>query len=742
MTRLYWMRLLTGLSVIVLFTLHALRIYELPFLEKLEHLAYDSRVKIAMPGTQDTRIVIVDIDEKSLARVGRWPWGRHQMAVITENLFNHYRVLALGFDLIFAERDESSGLQVLDRLAQGAMQNQPAFLLEYNRMRPALERDERFARSLRGRPVLLGFYFRPLGEQNPTRFGALPDPVITLEELGQVNLPLVKASGFGANLPVLRNAAQNGGFLDNPLVDPDGVHRSLPLLQEFEGRIYQSLTLSLVRTILADPPVTLGIGPTTRRSLRATSGLEWLGLGPHHIPVDEQAAILIPYRGPPGSFPYLSAVDILDKKINPALLNDAIVLVGSTAPGLMDLRVTPVHPVFPGVEIHANIISGMLDGTIKRRAPYYVWLEVGSFLVIGALMLLLAPRLSPVYGLYIACGLWIVIAWSNALFWRRGDMVIPMASPTILTLVLFFIHSSFGVVWISWRNSKRMRLFAQHLPAARLNQLHRSGDPLTTRVRKEELTVLLVNIRAFSLMAERLPSEELEQMVRVYLNRMTGIIHDHRGTLDRYMGDAIMAFWGAPGDNPHHAREALRCALEMLRVADELKDEFQTKGWPSLRISIGMNSGEMQVGDLGSDFRPAFTVAGEAVNQARRLETLTKRYGLSLVVGSGTCQALPEVIFRDLDRIRPRGMAEAVTIFSPEGFVNEVGADARTALDTYHQALACYRDQNWEEARQRFRLLLERDPEQSIYELYLARIRHLAQRPPGPGWDGVFPPAR
>ncbi|MBF0272427.1 MAG: CHASE2 domain-containing protein, partial [Magnetococcales bacterium] len=418
MPRLSAMRLGTGLGVLLVFVLHAFNVLQIPLLEKFEHIAYDTRLKIAMPGTRDTRIVIVDIDEQSLARLGRWPWGRHHLAQLTETLFDHYRILALGFDVVFAERDESSGLPVLERLATGALQNQPGFLLEFNRMRPVLERDERFAGTLKGRPVMMGYYFRSDGNAaQSSRSGALPDPVISLEELGRANVPFISATGYGANLPILQSAAQNGGFLDNPLVDTDGVHRSLPLLREFQGKIYQSLSLSLVRAILGDPPVTLGITPVAKNPREVETGLEWVGLGPHHIPVDERAAILIPYRGPPGTFPYVSVVDILDKKANPTVLNDAIVLVGSSAPGLMDLRVTPIHPAFPGVEIHANVISGILDGAVKRHAQHQLIIELVYFALIGITLLILAPRLAPAWGFYLTILLWILIVWSNALFW-------------------------------------------------------------------------------------------------------------------------------------------------------------------------------------------------------------------------------------------------------------------------------------------------------------------------------------
>ncbi|MBF0273564.1 MAG: adenylate/guanylate cyclase domain-containing protein, partial [Magnetococcales bacterium] len=321
----------------------------------------------------------------------------------------------------------------------------------------------------------------------------------------------------------------------------------------------------------------------------------------------------------------------------------------------------------------------------------------------------------------------------------RTDMVLPLAAPLALTLLLYFVHASFGVFSLALRNSRWTRLFAQHLPPALIAELGQVG-PLATQRKKRELSVLFINIRGFSTMTARMDPEDLASLLDHYLTRITQAIHAERGTLDRYMGDVVMAFWGAPLDNPRHPRDALRCALKIVASADHLKDEFQAKGWPPLKISLGLNSGSTHVGEMGSRFLTAYSAVGETVNHARRLESLGKRYGVSLVVGVHTRDALPEVVFRELDRVHVRGEAEPVAIFEPVGFVDEVSADTRSELDTYHQALALYRNRRWEEARKRFQLLLERDPERQIHEIHLARIYRLVANPPGEGWDGVFPP--
>lgn len=726
----------------LLFALHALGLVPVPVLERLEQAGYDLRVRINLPNSHDSRIVIVDIDEKSLARLGRWPWGRHHLAQLTDTLFDHYRILTLGFDVLFTERDESSGLTQLERLATGPLRNQPAFLFELNRLRPSLERDERFAKSLAGRPVILGHYFRSdTTGSSSSQTGTLPDPLITLEELGVGGLPLVKPNGYGANLEILRKTAQGGGFLDNPLVDADGVHRAIPLIQEFRGGLHQSLALGVVRAILGDPPVTLGLQPPPFGSRRDDPLLEWIGLGPHRIPVDGRGAILIPFRAAPNGFTHLSALDVLEKSLPVETLNDAIVLIGSAIPGMMDLHATPLHPFHPGVEIHATVIGGILDGMIKRQPePLASLLTVVQMVLIAGIFLFLMPRLAPWRAVQGAAIILILLAWSNALLWRRADLVLPLVTPLLFTLLLLFLHFGFARGAIRAWGGRPNRLLADHLPGALLARLDWARVESTLHGIQREISVLFVNIRDFPALTTHLTSRELKQLLDPYLTRMTRIIHEHHGTLDHFSGDVVMGFWGAPEENPRHAREALRCALAMQNAMDELNDELRAKGLPSLTISIGIHTGEAHVGELASGFRSVYGAVGATVEQARRLELLGKRYGVTVVVGDATRRAVPEAVFRKLDRIRSRLGATTLEIHEPLGFADDLSSEQIDALEAYHEALRLYRAGDRDEARTRFRLLMERDPERSIHELYLARIHHLLAHPPPADWDGIFPP--
>src|SRR6267143_523999 len=354
------------------------------FITHVDNIIYDTRLRVTMPRGVDPRIVILDIDEKSLGEIGRWPWSRRLMAELVDKLFDKYGVGVLGFDVIWAERDTSSGIDVLDSLAQKDLNEVPAFQQVYRGLREKLDNDGLFAASIRSRPVVLGYYFT--AEDNAVRANAIPDPVIPKGTFAGRNISFLQWKGYTGNLPIYQNHAAAAGHF-NPKVDDDGVSRRVPMLLEFEDAYYEPLSLAMVRTYLAlttgkFPEVEPGFAPE-RFVSRGYGGLEWLKVGPLTIPVDETASALIPYRGHKFSFPYLSLTDVIKDRIMPDALKGKIALIGTTAPGLQDLRSTPVDSVFPGVEIHANLIAGMLDRDLKQKPPYMLGAEV-VLLIIGA----------------------------------------------------------------------------------------------------------------------------------------------------------------------------------------------------------------------------------------------------------------------------------------------------------------------------------------------------------------------
>ncbi|MBF0284056.1 MAG: adenylate/guanylate cyclase domain-containing protein [Magnetococcales bacterium] len=734
-----WMRpLLSGVAAAGIYAVH-LASPHLPVLQTLENLTYDLRVRLTAPNTPDSRVVIVDIDEKSLAELGRWPWERHVLAKLVETLFDHYRIAALGFDVVFVEPDKSSGLETLDRLAREELKEIPRFREAVERLRPGLERDRLFAESLRGKAVVLGYYFttgEPDAASGPVRMGTLPSPLLTLEELGQKRLSVPRVTGHGANLAILQENAAAGGFFDTPLKDHDGIFRRMPLLQEFNGGLYPALSLSMVRLTLGEPPLTFRLAAPAHAD--APPGLEALEIGPVRLPVDGSGAVYLPFRGPQGSFPYLSAADVLHRRVDPALLKEAMVLVGATSPGLMDLRATPVQSVYPGVEVHANLISGMLDGTIRHQPAFVLLHDAAMALGLGLLMTLLLPRLGPLAALLFSATLVAAVIGFNLYAWQRLNLVLPLAFPLEMAVGLFMFHTIHGHFVESRGKQRIAQLFGQYVPPALVDEMSRSGQAFSVGGESREMTVLFSDIRGFTTLSESLPPSELTQLINLFLTALTEEIYKARGTVDKYMGDAVMAFWGAPMDDPDHARHALQAGLAMQQATRRLKDEFQARGWPPLEVGIGLNSGMMNVGNMGSQYRMAYTVLGDAVNLGSRLEGLTKQYGVKMIVGQRTRELVPEMAFRELDRVRVKGKEQVVAIHEPVGPAEEMEKNVRTELEVHHQALGYYRAKRWDEAEKRWKVLRQRDPERLLYGLYLGRLQHFRANPPPSEWDGSF----
>lgn len=727
-------RYILGLVLLLVLLGHSAQFYRIGLIDRLDAIYYDAKLRLTMPRGVDERIVIVDIDEKSLAEQGRWPWGRDRLALLMDKLFERHGVGLVGFDVVFAEPDRSSGIDFLETLATRDLRDEPAFQRAFRALRPRLDYDARFAAALKGRPVILGYYLSSIeGGQSS---GVLPEPTLAAGSFGDRPVAVTTWNTHGGNLPVLQEAAAGGGHF-NPLVELDGISRRVPLLAEYRGAYYEALSLAMVRALLDFPPVFPGFAEGGDEY----AGLEWLELpGPQdslYIPVDENVAALIPYRGPQGSFPYVSATDVLNDRIDPERLKGRIVLVGTTAPGLMDLRATPVATTYAGVEIHANLIAGILDGTIKHKPAYLLGADVVLVLTAGLVMVFLMPLLSPLKATLTALLVTLALASINLAFWHLGNMVMPFANGAALVALLYAFNMSWGYFFESKTKRQLTGLFGQYVPPELVEEMSRDPEHYSMAGRKAELTVLFSDVRGFTTISEGLQPDRLAALMNEYLGAMTAVIRNRRGTLDKYIGDAIMAFWGAPVDDAEHARHAVLAALEMQARLPALNAALAAKGWPTLAIGIGVNTGTMTVGDMGSPVRQSYTVMGDAVNLGSRLEGITKQYGVGIVVGEGTRAKLGDAfVLRELDRVRVKGKAEPVGIYEPLGLAGQVPAETLARLRQWDEALRAYRAQEWDRAEALLGELSRAAPHY-LYDLYAKRIARYRQEPPGAQWDGV-----
>ncbi|MCP4683540.1 MAG: adenylate/guanylate cyclase domain-containing protein, partial [Desulfobacterales bacterium] len=543
-------------------------------------------------------------------------------------------------------------------------------------------------------------------------------------------------SGYTSNLSQLQMSARSGGFFGHPLFDLDGVFRKIPIIQEYEGKVYEALSLAMIRVILESPPLELEV--TTEKGESATMGLEWLKIGGLRIPVDEQGAVLIPYRGPQGSFSYVSAVDVLTKTADPETLRGAIVIVGTTTTGLKDLYTTPVQSIFPGVEIHANLISGFLDQTIKHKPGYTLGIEFVLLLIIGLLMSLSLPRMSPLWSLVTTVAILMASVWLNFYMWTQGGLFVPLVSSLFLILMLFIVHMSSGFFIEASGKKQIASLFEQYVPPELVDEMSKNPSDYGMSGESREMTVFFADIRSFTSTSENADPKQMTLLINTVFTFMTEIIYKHRGTIDKYMGDAIMAFWGAPLEDPDHAQHALNAALEMIESIPKLRKNFKKQGLPVIDFGISLNTGIMNVGNMGSKYRMAYTVLGDAVNLGFRLEDLNKKYDVSIILSEFTKKQTTGVVFQELDRVRVTGKVKPVTVYTPLGIDKDIDDAVLEEMDLYTKALEDFRNQKWKDAEMKFRELQSKSAEKVLYTIYLDRIARFMENPPGEGWDAVY----
>ena len=621
-------RLVLGLGLVAAAVACELGHLSLPLVGTLDRYLYDTRLRL-QPARPNSRVLIVDVDERSLGEQGRWPWSRETLGRLVQTIARDGGARAVGFDMVFAE--------------------------------PQATQDPALMRALTGTPVALGYYFS--SELGAVSTGQLPPPVWPAGVLAERGLSVTTWNGYGANVLPLQRAARAAGFF-NPVVDRDGVVRSLPLLAEYKGQLYESLAVATLRIYFGNAPLTL-----RGEGVHADS----LGFGPAgaqaRIPISEGTTALVPFqgRGGPSSsrFRYVSATDVLEGRVEPRLFRDRIVLVGTSAPGLTDLRATPVSEVHPGVEVHASLIAGALEGTIRTRPVEAPLISAAAIAAVGGAAAV-AMAGAGVVGIAASTllGMSSLLAW-NAIAYAHLGWVIPLAAGVLALLGVAVLNLVAGYVTEGRSRRAVIGLFGQYVAPQLVERMAHDPDNVPLESRNKELTILFADIRGFTRMAESMDPQQLRDYLNRFLTAMTEVIHAYDGTVDKYIGDAVMAFWGAPVDDPRHADHAVAAAIAMQRQVERLNREFESLGWPRLEVGIGINTGVVRVGDMGSRLRRAYTVIGDAVNLASRLEGLSKKYDLPIVIGDATRRCVRGIALQFVTQTEVHGRAEPVLIWAP-----------------------------------------------------------------------------
>lgn len=701
------------------------------FLRFLDYKLYDLYLEKYHTTNATSVPVVIDLDEKSLAEMGQWPWPRYRVAMLLKYL-QAYGASTVATDIIFVEADRTSPVEL-----QRQLKKEMKIDITIDGLPPALaDNDKLLAHNIKTGPFVLGFDF--LNTTLTTDDGVVrnvadcfvkPVKVAVLSPPGapSPHEALYKAVEAICPIPVLAKAAPLTGFI-TIAPDIDSVYRRVPLLYSWKEQYYPSLAMAALMQATGVKSIVLKMSPL---------GIESIRLGKTVIPTDKQGRMLINYRGKMKTFQYISASDVLNKKLPAGALSGKIAFIGTSASGLKDIRATPLDPGYPGVEAHATIVDNILSKQFLNVPDWAKGLEFTVMLTVGlitTLLLMWSPAawlVVPLLG--IGYAMWY---GSVTLYVDYRYYISPLycfinlgLTFTLLTMIKF------------WREEHAKRFihgaFAHYLAPSVISQIMDDPDSLSLEGQEKDITIQFSDVRSFTSLSEKLTPTQVTNLLHDYLTPMTRVITEHQGTLDKFIGDAVMAFWNAPLDIENHQEKSLQAALVQQEKLEELNEIFIEKYGFTIAVGIGIHSGPVRVGNMGSADLFDYTLIGDNVNLASRLEGLTKFYGQKLVVSQTIVDACKEGYhFRILDSVRVKGKEEPVTIYT--AYTHENAKKRLDELRQYEQAHNLYLEMKFAQAKELFQQLLEKYEEPVLYQMYVERCEQLEEHPPGDDWDGVF----
>jgi len=695
----------------------------------LDYKIYDQLLKRQHTAKTSGVPVIVDIDEKSLAALGQWPWPRYRVALLLEKI-RMAGALSVGMDIVLAEPDRTS-----PALLQRQIKKELMVDVQFQGLPGALmDNDALLAGVLEGKPYVLGFYFSFSKAEADQQIQAgecliKPAQVAVLAAPGALPPEQALHSAYGSvcPLPVLAAAATATGFF-NATPDPDGILRRVALLIHHKGQIYPSLALSTLMEAAGDRNLLLKMD---------TQGAESLRYGGSVVPLDRAGQMLLNYRGGAGMFPYVSAVDILEGKIAPDALAGKIAFIGTSAAGLKDIRATPFSAVYPGVETHATMVDNILTQDFISVPDYAPAIELFATILAGIAITLLVAW---------AKAVWIVLPLAGMALgmWEGSAYLMGHTRVYISPLYSYLIlGGNFAMLTLLkfWREEKQKKFihgaFSHYLAPAVIKQIYDSPESLSLQGQEKEVTVMFSDVRGFTTMSEKLTPTQVTDLLHDYLTPMTRVITQNLGTLDKFIGDAIMAFWNAPLDVPEHQKKAVSSALQMFEHLETLNAGFQEKFGLTIKIGVGLHCGRVRVGNMGSADLFDYTLIGDNVNLTSRLESLTKYYGQKLLVSQAIVEACGDVYeYLEMDSVRVKGKHEPITIYT--AMTHEQAAARAGEISLHKEAVALYKAMRFAEAKEYFARLKEQTGNDALYDMYMERCQTLIDSPPAEGWDGVY----
>lgn len=673
------------------------------FLETLDLRGRDVAFELRPPSAPSPKVAIIAVDEKSVRDLGRWPWPRTLQAQLLQRAkAAGAKVVAL--DIVYVHPQDPISDKALRAAATSAETS-----------------------------IALGYFFRGDRRRTATpqaRAELQPDRLSSRRQVpNQESSGAFDFDDVEVNLPGMRAVASGSGFL-NAIHDNDGLIRKALLLGRFQGELYPSLSLKALSLYLDEP---IGVRENA-------FGVEAVTLGDRTVPTDENGRLTLNFYGPAQSVPHYSAVDVLQQRLPPGALRDRLVFVGVTETGISDMRATPVDPYFPGVEIHGVVASNILQERYLIRDGRTILIDLGLIFLTPLLLIYLLVKVRNILwgaGIFVALGALIGVTF-YVLFAKHGYQV-GFSYPAVALVLSYLAAEGYRNLVMEKRARFLHRAFSTYLSPTLVTEMLRNPDKFKLGGEKRRITVLFSDIRGFTSLSEQLPPEQLVSVLNRYLSPMTEIVLSERGTLDKYMGDAIMAIYNAPVDVTDHTERACRSALRMLEELERLNAALVAEIGFRIDIGIGLNTGEAVVGNMGTALRFDYTAIGDAVNLAARLEGQNIIYGTHILASEETRAACdPRFLFRPLDLLRVKGKQQPVMAYELLASADQATpAQLQLAAD-FTAALAIYRNAQFVQAAGLFKELETQFPNDMPCKIYGLRCQEHLKSPPGPEWDGVY----
>ena len=690
----------------------------------LRNSAFDT-FQIISPRQSQTKdnILILDIDEKSLSEIGQWPWSR---SVLSELVDQTNLSAALAFDIVFAEADRTGSKELMN----------------------LYKKNNDFVKSLKGLPDNDDLFANSIKDHGTVVLGAIPSN--SLKNNFQMRFGLIQQGddpkkflreykGIQTNLKILNSSSAGIGSMS--IGNNDSIIRKLPLFENINGSLVPSLSLELLRVAIGASTYQIkSSNASGETAFGEETGINHVKLGNLIIPTNPDGSVWIHY--PEVSVDSISVSDIIKQKYPKDFFKDKILIVGTSAPGLFDLRSTPLKNNVPGVKIIADLTDQILSGSFLQRPDWIFGLELFTGFTLAILITIFIQFLGPLGGLSVfLIGNGISIFGSFYIFENYLFLIDPI-SPLVICLISYLVITFFNFLFTELERRKVRNAFSQYMSPVMVEKLAQSNKSLKLGGERREMTFLFSDIRGFTAISEKYKDdpESLTVLINSILTVLSNEVLDQDGTIDKYMGDCIMAFWNAPSEDPFHREKSIEAAFKMSEALNKLNESLDRKGENKLSIGIGINSGECIVGNMGSEKRFDYTVLGDAVNLASRLEGQSGNYGMQIILGEETIKKISkdEYLQFELDLISVKGKSEPTSIFTVfNSWTAEVAYEV--FYEEHMDFLKNYRSKNWDKAKQhidKYRLSI---PEFTLYyTLFLNRIDELSKQSLPEDWSGIF----